>query len=75
MEAGTKWAARPAPSGQTRPRDATDFIQGERRIAIGSDAVFLDNHKGAITLNKLVVTAVADDELPKDAIDHLVSIG
>jgi transglutaminase-like putative cysteine protease len=48
------------------------------RIATGRDAAdiaFLDNHKGAITLNKLEVMAVVDGELPKDWIDQLVSIG
>jgi hypothetical protein len=48
------------------------------RIATGRDAAdtaFLDNHKGAITLNKLGVMAVVDGELPKDSIDQLVSIG
>ena len=48
------------------------------RIATGRDAAdipFLDNHNGAITLNKLVVTAVVDGALPRDAIDQLVSIG
>jgi hypothetical protein len=37
------------------------------RIATGRDAAdiaFLDNHKGAITLNKLVVRAVVDGDLP-----------
>ena len=48
------------------------------RIATGRDAAdiaFLDNHKGAITLNKLTVTAVVDGDLPRDSIDQLVSIG
>ena len=48
------------------------------RIATGRDAAdiaFLDNHKGAITLNKMVVTAIVDGELPRDSIDQLVSIG
>jgi transglutaminase-like putative cysteine protease len=48
------------------------------RIATGRDAAdtaFLDNHKGAITLNKLEVTAVVDGDLPRDSIDELVSIG
>jgi transglutaminase-like putative cysteine protease len=48
------------------------------RIATGRDAAdtaFLDNHKGAITLNKLGVMAVVDGELPTDSIDQLVSIG
>lgn len=48
------------------------------RIATGRDAAdiaFLDNHKGAITLTKMEVTAVVDGDLPKDSIDQLVSIG
>ncbi|HEX2283909.1 MAG TPA: transglutaminase family protein [Mycobacterium sp.] len=48
------------------------------RIATGRDAAdiaFLDNHRGAITLNRLAVTAVVDGELPRDSIDQLVSIG
>ena len=48
------------------------------RIATGRDAAdiaFLDNHKGAMTLNKLVVTAVVAGALPRDAVGHLVSIG
>jgi transglutaminase-like putative cysteine protease len=47
------------------------------RIATGRDAAdiaFLDNHKGAVTLDKLVVRAVVDGDLPKDSIDQLVSI-
>ncbi len=47
------------------------------RIATGRDAAdiaFLDNHKGAITLDKLMVTAVVDGDLPRDSIDQLVSI-
>jgi transglutaminase-like putative cysteine protease len=48
------------------------------RIATGRDAAdiaFLDNHSGAVTLNKLVVTAIVDGELPRDSVDQLVSIG
>ena len=48
------------------------------RIATGRDAAdtaFLDNHKGAINLNKLEVTAIVDGDLPMDSIDELVSIG
>jgi transglutaminase-like putative cysteine protease len=48
------------------------------RIATGRDAAdiaFLANHKGAITLNKLEVSAVVDGDLPRDSIDELVSIG
>src|ERR1700682_6163278 len=47
------------------------------RIATGRDAAdtaFLDNHKGAITLNKMVVTAVVNGDLPKDGVDELVSL-
>jgi transglutaminase-like putative cysteine protease len=47
------------------------------RIATGRDAAdvaFLDNHNGAITVDKLVVTAVVDGDLPRDSIDQLVSI-
>ncbi|OBK73023.1 transglutaminase family protein [Mycobacterium sp. 1164985.4] len=48
------------------------------RIATGRDAAdtaFLTNHRGAITLNTLSVTAVVDGDLPNDSIDQLVSIG
>ncbi|MBX7432584.1 transglutaminase family protein [Mycobacterium sp. Y57] len=47
------------------------------RIATGRDAAdiaFLDNHKGAITLNALTVSAIVDGALPRDSIDELVSI-
>ncbi|MDJ0392478.1 transglutaminase family protein [Rhodococcus sp. G-MC3] len=47
------------------------------RIATGRDAAdtaFLDNRKGAITLNNAVVTAVVDGELPTDDITELVSL-
>jgi hypothetical protein len=48
------------------------------RIATGRDAAdiaFLDNHRGAITLNRLEVIAIVDGDLPRDSTDHLVSIG
>ncbi|MGV0740981.1 transglutaminase-like domain-containing protein [Mycolicibacterium sp. XJ870] len=48
------------------------------RIATGRDAAdtaFLDNHRGSITLTEMRVTAVVDGELPRDELDHLVSIG
>jgi transglutaminase-like putative cysteine protease len=66
--------------GQWRVVDGTLLAprQSLVRIATGRDAAdiaFLDNHKGAITLNKLAVMAVVDGELPKDSIDQLVSIG
>jgi transglutaminase-like putative cysteine protease len=65
--------------GQWRVVDATLLAprQALVRIATGRDAAdtaFLDNHKGAITLNKLVVTAIVGGDLPQDSIDQLVSI-
>lgn len=47
------------------------------RISTGRDAAdtaFLDNHKGSINLNNMVVTAVVDGELPSDDLGDLVSI-
>ncbi|SPM36957.1 transglutaminase [Mycobacterium rhizamassiliense] len=65
--------------GQWRVVDATLLAprQSLVRIATGrdaSDAAFLDNHKGAITLNRLWVTATVDGDLPQDSVDQLVSI-
>jgi transglutaminase-like putative cysteine protease len=65
--------------GQWRVVDATLLAprQSLVRIATGrdaSDTAFLDNHKGQINLNKLVVSAVVDGDLPVDSIDQLVSI-
>ena len=66
--------------GQWRVVDGTLLAprQSLVRIATGRDAAdtaFLDNHEGAIMLNKLEVMAVVDGDLPKDSIDQLVSIG
>lgn len=66
--------------GQWRVVDGTLLAPRQTlvRIATGRDAAdiaFLDNHKGSINLNKLEVTAIVDGELPRDSIDHLVSIG
>ena len=66
--------------GQWRVVDATLLAprQSLVRIATGRDAAdiaFLDNHNGAITLTKLLVTAVVDGDLPIDSVDQLVSIG
>jgi len=66
--------------GQWRVVDATLLAPRQTlvRIATGRDAAdiaFLDNHRGAITLNSMSVTAVVDGELPRDSIDQLVSIG
>ena len=47
------------------------------RITTGRDAAdtaFLDNHKGAITLNNMEVTALVDGNLPQDQVDELVSL-
>ena len=65
--------------GQWRVVDATLLAPRQTlvRIATGrdaSDTAFLDNHKGAITLNQLIVTAVVDGDLPADSIHQLVSI-
>ena len=56
--------------GHWRVVDATLLAPRQTlvRIATGRDAAdtaFLDNHKGAITLNKLLVTAVVDGDLPQ----------
>jgi hypothetical protein len=66
--------------GQWRVVDGTLLAPRQTlvRIATGRDAAdiaFLDNHRGAITLNKLAVTAVVDGDLPCDSIHELVSIG
>jgi transglutaminase-like putative cysteine protease len=66
--------------GQWRVVDGTLLAprQALVRIATGRDAAdiaFLDNHRGAITLHELVVTAIVDGDLPRDSIDQLVSIG
>ena len=65
--------------GQWRVVDATCLAPRQTmvRIATGRDAAdtaFLDNHKGAITLNNATVTAVVDGDLPQDSVDQLVSI-
>src|SRR6188768_2502343 len=65
--------------GQWRVVDATLLAprQSLVRIATGGDAAdtaFLVNHKGAITLNSMYVTAIVDGLLPRDSIDQLVSI-
>jgi transglutaminase-like putative cysteine protease len=66
--------------GQWRVVDGTLLAprQSLVRIATGRDAAdtaFLDNHKGAINLNKMEVMAVVDGDLPTDSVDQLVSIG
>jgi transglutaminase-like putative cysteine protease len=65
--------------GDWRVVDATLLAprQSLVRIATGrdaSDTAFLANHKGAIVLNSMNVTAIVDGELPFDSIDQLVSI-
>jgi transglutaminase-like putative cysteine protease len=66
--------------GQWRVVDGTLLAPRQTlvRIATGRDAAdiaFLDNHRGFISLNKLMVTAIVDGDLPIDSIDQLVSIG
>jgi hypothetical protein len=66
--------------GQWRVLDGTLLAPRQTllRIATGRDAsdiAFLANHGGAITLNKLAVTAIVDGDLPIDPIDQPVSIG
>ncbi len=65
--------------GAWRVVDATCLAprQSMVRIATGRDAAdtaFLDNHKGAITLKNMTVTAVVDGELPRDSVDQLVTL-
>jgi len=65
--------------GQWRVVDGTLLAprQALVRIATGRDAAdtaFLDNHNGAITLDRLEVMAIVDGDLPTDSIDQLVSI-
>src|SRR6202171_4786593 len=65
--------------GQWRVVDGTLLAPRQTlvRMATGREAAgiaLLDNHNGAITLDKLLVTAVVDGDLPRDSIDQLVSI-
>jgi len=65
--------------GQWRVVDATGLAprQSLVRVATGRDAAdiaFLDNHNGAINLNRVAVTAVTDADLPIDSVHDLVSI-
>jgi hypothetical protein len=66
--------------GQWRVVDGTLLAPRQTlvRIATGRDAAdtaFLANHKGAVNLNSLSVTAVVDGDLPRDSVDQLVSTG
>lgn len=65
--------------GQWRVVDATCLAprQSMVRIATGRDAAdtaWLDNHRGAIAVNFMAVSATVDGELPMDSVDRLVSI-
>lgn len=65
--------------GSWRVVDATCLAprQSMVRIATGRDAAdtaFLDNHKGAISLTHMEVTAVVDGDLPFDSVEDLVSL-
>jgi hypothetical protein len=47
------------------------------RISTGRDAAdtpFLDNHKGAINLKNMTVSAVVDGPLPHDSVHELVGL-
>ncbi len=66
--------------GEWRVVDATCLAprQSMVRIATGRDAAdtaFLDNHKGAISLKHMQVTAIVDGSLPHDSVHDLVSLG
>ena len=66
--------------GHWRVLDATCLAprQSMVRISTGRDAAdtaFLDNHKGAVTLKNMTVTAIVDGDLPGDSIHELVSLG
>lgn len=66
--------------GQWRVVDATLLAprQSLVRIATGRDAAdtaFLDNHKGAINLERMAVSAIVVGDLPSDSIDDLVCLG
>jgi len=63
--------------GQWRVVDGTLLAPRQTlvRIATGrgrdaADIAFLHNHNGAITLNRLMVTAVAEGNLPRDSINQ-----
>ena len=65
--------------GQWRVVDATCLAPRQTlvRIATGRDAAdtaFLDNHKGSINLNNMMVMATSDGDLPKDFVGQIVSI-
>jgi len=65
--------------GQWRVVDPTCLAPRESmvRIATGRDAAdtaWLDNHKGAIAVNSMTVSATIDGDLPMDSVDRLVSI-
>jgi transglutaminase-like putative cysteine protease len=65
--------------GRWRVVDATCLAPRQTlvRISTGRDAAdtaFLDNHRGAITLNKATVTAVVDGPFPNDDIREMVSL-
>lgn len=65
--------------GEWRVVDATCLAprQSMVRIATGRDAAdtaFLDNHKGAISLQYMQVTAIVDGDLSNDSVHDLVSL-
>lgn len=65
--------------GQWRVVDATLLAprQSMVRIATGRDAAdtaFLDNHRGAITLKNMTITAIVEGDLPRDDVQELVAL-
>jgi hypothetical protein len=65
--------------GQWRVVDATLLAprQSMVRIATGRDAAdtaFLDNHRGAITLKNMTITAIVEGDLPRDTVADLVTL-
>jgi transglutaminase-like putative cysteine protease len=65
--------------GAWRVVDATCLAprQSMVRISTGRDAAdtaFLDNHKGAVTLKHMQVSAVVDGHLPQDSVNDLVAL-
>ena len=57
-----------------RPSGTPVNVSATFHSCAAADTAFLDNHKGAINLNNMTVTATSDDDLPKDSVDQLVSI-
>ena len=57
----------------TRAAAAT-AVANANRISTRRESPARRNHSGAITLDRMLVTAVVDGDLPRDSIEQLVSI-